>query len=136
MALGDVLFNIIFYDEPNGWSITALCICFINFALPMTYINRKIFTLDEKHKIQSESPDYTKEYNIARVQFTFEYDRLNPITQKKAVEDWVKFIEKKNRDGESIGSIIDLDDERIASHISIDCILILFVIVHCSTCLI
>ena len=95
MSLGDVLFNVKFYEYANPWSITACCLCFVNFIVPMSWVNKQIFDLDEKHKLVSESADFRKDFTSARPNFTFEYDRLNPITQQKAVEEWVNFIEKK-----------------------------------------
>lgn len=94
-ALGDVLFNIKFYDYANPWSITALCLCCVNFIVPMAMVNKKIFSLDEKHKLIQASADYRRDFNTSRINFTFEYDRLNPVTQPKAVEEWVSLVEKK-----------------------------------------
>lgn len=96
MALGDVLFNVKFYHYANPWSITACCLCFINFIVPMSWVNKQIFNLDEKHRLITESADYRRNFFTARTNFTFEYDRLNPITQKKAVEEWVTFVERKD----------------------------------------
>ena len=95
MSLGDVLFNVKFYSIANPWSITACCLCFVNFLVPMAWVNKKIFTLDEKHQLINESADFRKNFYSVRKNFTFEYDRLNPVTQKKAVEEWVTFVEKK-----------------------------------------
>ena len=95
MALGDVLFNVKFYHYANPWSITACCLCFVNFVVPMSWVNKQIFNLDEKHRLITESADYRRNFFTARNNFTFEYDRLNPITQKKAVEEWVTFVESK-----------------------------------------
>lgn len=94
-ALGDVLFNIKFYHIANPWSITALCLCCINFIVPMSILNKWLFSLNEKHKLKQESPDFTTDFFTARTNFTFEYDRLNPVTQQKAVEEWVNFVENK-----------------------------------------
>ena len=95
MALGDLLFNLIFYKDANAWSISALCLCFVNFVFPMKLINKQIFPFDEKQKNKEESDDFDLPFSQGRLRFTFEYDRLNPITQKKAIEEWVSFIEKK-----------------------------------------
>ncbi len=109
-SLGDVLFNVIFYHYPNPWSITACCLCFVNFIVPMNLVNKKLFSLEEKHKMINESADYRRNFETARIHFTFEYDRLNPITQQKAVEEWVNFIEKKK--GNTSEVIMRKSDEK------------------------
>lgn len=95
LAVGDIFFNIIFYQTTGFISYVTLAISIFNFLFPMGWLNKQLMPFEEKKIARLDSPLNTKEYFIARVDFTEEYDRCNPMTQKEATEEWIKFIEKR-----------------------------------------
>jgi hypothetical protein len=48
-----------------------------------------------KKKVKVEETDY--KYDDVRMNFQSDYDRTNPVTKDKALEDWVKYIESKKK---------------------------------------
>lgn len=92
-ALGDIFFSFLFYRQVSNYNIIACIVAVLNFLLPMKFINKKLFRIKEKSNFYATNTDYTQDYHLARKGFTTEYDRSNPLTQKKATEEWVSYIE-------------------------------------------
>ena len=117
-ALGDIFFSFIFFHQVSNYNIIACIIAIFNFILPMKLINKRLFRIKEKKNFYSTNKDYTQDYLLARKGFTTEYDRSNPLTQKKATEEWVHYIEnlqnlspkKKNNDVNSVNLAMGSDD--------------------------
>ena len=92
-ALGDIFFSFLFFHQVSNYNIIACIIAILNFLLPMKLINKRLFIIQEKKDFYATNADYTEDYLLARKGFTTEYDRSNPLTQKKATEEWVRYIE-------------------------------------------
>lgn len=57
---------------------------------------------DKYFKVEEESTQVT--YDVAYVNFWDDYDRRNPITQDKAIEEWMEYQAKhENKDDKMKG---------------------------------
>ena len=65
----------------------------------MAWLNKQLMPFEEKKKARLESPSNIVEFSVARLEFTEEYDRSNPVTQLQAKKQWIDFIERRNMNG-------------------------------------
>lgn len=98
LGLGDIFFNLIFYQETGFITYVTLGISVFNFLFPMAWLNKELIPFEEKKTSRIESPSNYTDYLEARPDFTEEYDRCNPMTQKQATKEWVTFIEKRENE--------------------------------------
>ena len=96
LAIGDVFFNLIFYNHSGQLAYVTVGISIFNFLFPMGWLNKVILPYEEKKKSRNESASNTTPYNEARIDFNEEYDRSNPMTQEKATEKWIRFKEMRS----------------------------------------
>eukprot|EP01016_Furgasonia_blochmanni_P014293 TRINITY_DN17465_c0_g2_i1.p1 TRINITY_DN17465_c0_g2~~TRINITY_DN17465_c0_g2_i1.p1 ORF type:complete len:139 (+),score=11.49 TRINITY_DN17465_c0_g2_i1:65-481(+) len=79
-ALGNFFFNLRVLDFPDKETLIILCIGVVNALVPMEAINKMIFP--PRQKTMQE-----KSYWDAMLIFDEDYDRANPATRRKAIED-------------------------------------------------
>ena len=88
-GLGYFVFDLILLPAFNPLSALILAIsAFEAVVLPAD----ELLAALRGRRVYSE-----KTYNEARLDFTSEYDRLNPMTQKKAYAEWLDFVELARR---------------------------------------
>lgn len=77
--------------DAQNFNIISIIISALNFIVPSSTVNRLIC------RIAESDDDYEKRlsYDQARLNFTMDYDRCNPLTATKAMQEWVDFVEKK-----------------------------------------
>ena len=73
----------------------ALGLTCINFIFPAAEFN-ELFC-----KIEDETADKTP-YDEAMRKFVTDYDRANPVTQEKAMNEWMSLVQ-----GEPVGNVIE-----------------------------
>lgn len=89
MALGSLFFHSLLYNPTATDMIAdfiALGLTCVNFIFPAAEFN------DCVCKIDDEIHDTTT-YDEAMRKFATDYDRANPITQEKAMNEWVTLVE-------------------------------------------
>lgn len=87
LALGDIIFVTIFYEQTKFIDEIGLILCFINFIFPMKWVNKKLFPL--RNKIKRFNDEMYKSYGsyfIGEKENAEDYDLFNPVTKKKARE--------------------------------------------------
>jgi len=94
-ALGDIIFGKIFYNEVKVLNVVALALSCVNFITPMKLVNKKLMRINDKQKFYDTNEDYKKKYHEVRREIPLEFDRCNPVTKKRAMEEWVNFIENR-----------------------------------------
>jgi len=89
MALGSFIFHLIIYEPSPGDKIAdiiAIALTCVNFIFPAAEFNDFFCKLDD------DLSDITP-YDDAMRRFATDYDRANPITQVKAMTQWVSLVE-------------------------------------------
>ena len=99
-ALGDIIFVQIFYNEVKTINLIALGLSCINFITPMKLVNKKLMRVKEKQIFYDTNEEYKKTYKEVRREIPLEFDRCNPVTKRKATEEWVSFIENRQSRGQ------------------------------------
>jgi len=95
MAVGSLFFHSLFFEVSVSAFIAdfiAIGLTSLNFIFPAAEFN------DFFCKIDEENTDITP-YEEAMRKFATDYDRANPITQKKAMNDWVTLVEGEVKEG-------------------------------------
>lgn len=116
-ALGDIIFVEIFYEEVKITNLIALALSCINFITPMKLINKRLLKISEKLDFYKKNEEYKKKYQEVRREIPLEFDRCNPVTKRKATEEWVNFIEnrdtgvRKEKDDENEIDLGEIEDE-------------------------
>ena len=87
LALGFFTFEIIITSRPSVFSVVMLCITFLAWGVAAAASYSTIF----KRKADVVEVSYDK---LAKT-FPTDYDRLNPITQREAVREWLASVFKK-----------------------------------------
>lgn len=94
--IGCVVWEEILFDTVFGLTWTQLGITLLNFLAPIDILFDKYF------KVEEESTQVT--YDVAYVNFWDDYDRRNPVTQDKAIEEWMEYQAKhENKDDKMKG---------------------------------
>lgn len=83
-AVGFMVFDSVILGKPTGYSIAMLVIALVDLLV----LNSNLFILLFKKNYDGLPSIYSQK----RVKFANEYDRLNPITQKKAYKEWMEYI--------------------------------------------
>lgn len=89
MALGSLFFHLILFDPsindliPNFIALGLTC---VNFIFPAAEFNECVCKLDDE-------PNDPTPYDEAMRKFATDYDRANPLTQEKAMNEWISLVE-------------------------------------------
>ena len=76
-------------------NLIALGLSCINFITPMKLVNKRLLKIKEKKDFYNKNEEYKKKYQEVRREIPLEFDRCNPVTKRKATEEWVNFIENR-----------------------------------------
>ena len=91
--ISSAIFDKMLNDEVTVYSWSILVIGLFSIIFPIYLLIYDIIVcLQKKNKVQSKEQNYDEDYNRMRTLFSTEYDRANPITKSKALQEYFSFI--------------------------------------------
>ena len=90
MALGSFFFHLLLFETANIdklADIIAMALTCVNFIFPAAEFN-DYFCAPKEEELSDLTP-----YDDAMRRFASDYDRANPITREKAMNEWVSLVE-------------------------------------------